>query len=565
MDYSGSRKAYIVFSIIFPQGTAPSDDVLELLGRFKNYYKVESNGLPSQEIFYRKLAEYNAKASTGSNSSLGTQVGYVNYASVNEIKNVFADLDILDYQRVYFFDRPNSYVLSNPNFVAVASLERKYAVDIINYNPYDFQITINGYPALNENLLIQGLSAKLINLKRYDKIEIKRGGSQPVTSFNANEKNRVELPKPQPATPKEITFRNLDPSNHEVRINGVIINTTKTENGVFIFPISTQNVKVEIIDRNTKQVIQTNDTAISKEYEVRVLTINSGGIVGTVGTTQTGQSGTGGYGGSTTTGHSGGITNSGGGAIIGDDKPRKKSKVGLIITLSSIVILAIVAIVLWKSGVFDEEVKPPTAGNTKNASANAGTENVGIDDNTEQEVKLINPEGLTVKPGKEAILTEKGLNKDGSFYRYFNGKWEVKPKTADGTKSNWQPLKDVDKTFIIALFFSINSAEQNKKIEEEKKNENNKGNSNIKNENKNSGNTTNNNSNKNNSTNPSCKSLESILADAKHFNANIEEERLKSKKDELLNRLKLLSDKDCTDCKISKESVRDFILKMTGY
>ena len=28
MDYSGSRKAYIVFSIIFPQGIAPSADVL---------------------------------------------------------------------------------------------------------------------------------------------------------------------------------------------------------------------------------------------------------------------------------------------------------------------------------------------------------------------------------------------------------------------------------------------------------------------------------------------------------------------------------------------------------
>jgi serine/threonine protein kinase len=114
-------------------------------------------------------------------------------------------------------------------------------------------------------------------------------------------------------------------------------------------------------------------------------------------------------------------------------------------------------------------IAPPKPVSTVNATSN---EEVSVNLEEEKKVELINPEGITVKPGKEAILTENGLNKDGSLYRYYNGKWEVKPKTADVAKSNWQPLKDVDKSFIIALFFSVNSLEKNKKIEEEKKNEN---------------------------------------------------------------------------------------------
>ena len=455
MDYSGSRKAYIVHSIIFPSGTYPVGDIFSLLGSFKQYYKVESAGIPSPEIFYRKLMEFPVTSAAPSNSALRSKVGFKMYSNTDEIKGVFSELEILDYQKVYFFDKPNNYVSNNPNFEQVQSLEKKYSVDLINYNPYDFQITINGLQVSNEQLHIQGPYAKLINLKRYDKIEIKRGGSQPVASFNANEKTRVDLPKTQPATPKEITFRNLDPSKHEVRINGVTINTTKTENGVFIFPISTQNVKVEIIDRNSKQVIQTNDTAISKEYEVRVLTANSGGTVGTVGTTQTGQSGTGGYGGSTATGHTGGITNSGGGAIIGDDKPKKRSKAGLIIILSSIILLTGIGIAVWKF--YWHQGEPNTtanAGNTRNASPNAGTENVVPEpEDSNDDNGLASPEGYTVKPGKEAVLSENGLNKDGSFYRYFNGKWEVKPKTADGTEGKWQDIKKEDKAYILSTCF----------------------------------------------------------------------------------------------------------------
>ena len=452
MDYSGSRKAYIVFSIIFPAGFSPASNIFDLLESFRNYYKIESNGLASNEIFLRKLNEFNVKSASLSNANFGTTIGYKNYETIGELTEIFSDIDILDYRKVYFFDRPNSYVTSNPNFIAVTSLERKYTVDLINYNPHDFQITINSLQVSKEQLHIQGPYAKLINLTRYDKIEIKRGGSQPVASFNANEKNRVDLPKTQPATPKEIIFRNLDPSKHEVRINGVTINTTKTENGVFIFPISTQNVKVEIIDRNSKQVIQTNDTAISKEYEVRVLTANSGG---TVGTTQTGQSGTGGYGGSTATGHTGGITNSGGGAIIGDDKPRKKSKAGLIITLSSVVVIAVVLIIGSQTnwfGLFNE--KPKITEGTKNAIPQEGTKNVVPEpEDSNEDNGLVAPEGYTVKPGKEAILTEKGLEINSAYHRFYQGKWETKPKNADGSKGKWNEIKKEDKAYILSTCF----------------------------------------------------------------------------------------------------------------
>jgi hypothetical protein len=159
-----------------------------------------------------------------------------------------------------------------------------------------------------------------------------------------------------------------------------------------------------------------------------------------------------------------------GGSTFGEqDKPKKKSKAGLILVLSSVVLLAAVGIIGSQTNWFGLiKEKPIVTDTTKNATPQAGTENVGINNNPQQEVKLINPKGLTAKPGKEAILTENGLNKDGSFYRYYNDNWEVKPKTADGTKSNWQPLKDLDKAFIISLFFSINSAEKNLIVEQEK-------------------------------------------------------------------------------------------------
>lgn len=208
-------------------------------------------------------------------------------------------------------------------------------------------------------------------------------------------------------------------------------------------------------------------------------------------------------------------------------------------------------------------IDPPKPEATVNATSN---EEVSVNSEEEKTDKLINPEGYTVKPGKEAVLTENGLNKDGAFYRYFNGKWEVKPKTSDATKSNWQPLKDVDKSFIIALFFSINSSEENKKIEEEKKNETkiiDRG-----------------------STprapqppvpqppKPSIDPNDCIVGkaklnmienDARHFFHNIPKDKVKQKRDELLIRLKSIDTYDCEDLIIEKEKILKFIHRMEGY
>jgi serine/threonine protein kinase len=203
-------------------------------------------------------------------------------------------------------------------------------------------------------------------------------------------------------------------------------------------------------------------------------------------------------------------------------------------------------------------IDPPKPEATVNATSN---EEVSVNSEEEKKVELINPEGITVIPGKEAILTENGLNKDGSLYRYYNGKWEVKPKTANVAKSNWQPLKDVDKTFIIAYFFSINTAEQNKKIEEEKKND-----SKIID---------------GGSTPPAPQppkppkdpnecavmqlKLDMIERDAKKYQYNIPKDKVEQKRIELLTRLKTLNTNDCKDLKINKEKLIDFIRKIGGY
>lgn len=133
----------------------------------------------------------------------------------------------------------------------------------------------------------------------------------------------------------------------------------------------------------------------------------------------------------------------------------------------AVLVLISVLFVLFKFCSTKETIidqPPPEA--TVNVSSNEKVLDTLKEDKT---VELINPEGYTIKPGKEAVLTENGLNKDGIFYRYFNGKWEVKPKMADGSKSNWQILNETDKSFIIELFFNIKSEDQNNKIEGEKK------------------------------------------------------------------------------------------------
>ena len=413
---------------------------------------MESNGLPSQEIFHRKLIEFNVKSSTPPNSSGGTQIGFKNYVSFDEIKEVFTDLDILDYRKIYFFDRPNSYVTSNPNFVAVTSLERKYSVQIQNYNALDYQIFINGITATSSIVrqVAQG-KVEITDLNKIDKIEIKRGGAQLIESFYVRDRQHVTLPLLKVDHPSHFTIRNFDPSRYRVMVNKQEQPTSHMTGSELKVAISTEHVFVEIVDKTTNATVQNHDTRLNKTY---VMLFN-GGSNRTTGIPLTGSGIIGG--------------NLGGSTFGKPEEPKKKSKAGLIVILSSVVLLAAVGIIGSQTnwfGLIIEDSK--IASSTTNAEPKERTENVGIDDNTEQEVKLINPDGFTAKPGKEAILTDNGLNKDGSFYRYFNGKWEVKPKTADGTKSNWQPLKDVDKTFIIALFFSINSAEQNKKIEEEK-------------------------------------------------------------------------------------------------
>lgn len=173
MDYSGSRKAYIVFSIIFASGTFPVDNVFELLKEFKNYYKVESNGIPSQEIFQRKMASFKVRQDTRSFLSYGSKIGYKYYNSQNEIQNIFSSLDSLDFRKIYFFDRENIYVTSNPNFIAVESLVRVFSLMLKNFNELEYQILVNRSLPNSNQLQIDNSFTKIINLQKNDRVEIK--------------------------------------------------------------------------------------------------------------------------------------------------------------------------------------------------------------------------------------------------------------------------------------------------------------------------------------------------------------------------------------------------------
>ncbi len=431
MDYSGSRKAYIVFSIIFPQGIAPSADVFELLGSFKNYYKVESNGLPSQEIFHRKLIEFNVKSSTPPNSSGGTQIGFKNYVSFDEIKEVFTDLDILDYRKIYFFDRPNSYVTSNPNFVAVTSLERKYTVQIQNYNAHDYQISINGITATSSLVrqVAQG-KVEITDLNKIDKIEIKRGGAQLIESFYVRDRQHVTLPLPKVDHPSYFTIRNFDPSRYRVMVNKQEQPTSDIIGSELKVAISTEHVFVEIVDKQTNAVVQTHDTRINKTY---VMLFQGGNVTNRPPV---------------------GGGNSGGSSIGFTEKPKKKSKAGLIITLSSIVILSVVAIIIWKSGFYKDEETPKFVDSTTNVAPKAGTDNVipkpvdPIENNG-----LIQPEGYTVKDASVDILTDKGLLHKERYYRYFKGKWEY---CEVSNKKIWKIPTTKDIAVILNNFFNKN-------------------------------------------------------------------------------------------------------------
>ena len=452
MDYSGSRKAYIVFSIIFPSGSVPTANVLELLASFKNYYKVESAGLPSQEIFLRKLLEFNTKVSTNSNASVGTQIGFKNYVSLDEIKEVFTDLDILDYRKIYFFDRPNAYVSSNPNFIAVTSLVRKYKVEMQNYIAHDYQILINSITINSSQIkqLAPGI-IEINDLNKTDKIEIRRGGSpQAFESFYAREKKHILLPVPRVDHPKQFIIENFDSSRYLVKVDSREIEPSINNGNTASVAISSEFVKVEIIDRQTSAVVQTHNTRTHKTYK---MVFNGANNI--------------------TNGVSGPTVvlggNVGGVSFGGDEKPKKESKKGLFVMVFVLVLFAGFGITGWQLGWFSENVPPIHTGNgTSTTESNPTAETNPTPDPKDQRPN--NPSGYTVKPGSEEILTEKGLLKKSTkrFYRFFNDKWSF---SEENTPLKWKDLTDGDKTVMLNEFFKKNSQEENVKIEAEKKKE----------------------------------------------------------------------------------------------
>ena len=450
MDYSGSRKAYIVFSIIFPSGSVPSANVFELLANFKNYYKVESAGLPSQEIFLRKLLEFNTTASTNSNTSVGTQMGFKNYASFDEIKEVFTDLDILDYRKIYFFDRPNAYVSSNPNFIAVTSLVRKYKVEMQNYNGQDYQILINGITL--HSTLIKQLAPGIIeinDLNKTDKIEIRRGGSsQAFESFYARDKQHVLLPVLKVDHPKQFIIENFDPSRYRVKVDSREMQASLINGNSFFVAITAEFVLVEIIDKQTNAVVQTHNTRSHKTYKM----VFNGANSRTHGTS------------GPATGVIGG--NVGGVNFGGDEKPKKESKKGLFVMVFVLLLFGGFGITGWQLGWFSENVPPILTGNGTSTTETNPTAETNTPD---PKVQLPNnPSGYTVKPGSEEILTEKGILKKSTkrFYRYFNGKWAY---SEENTPLDWKDLKDIEKPVMLKEFFKKNSPEVNEKIEADKK------------------------------------------------------------------------------------------------
>jgi hypothetical protein len=420
---NAGRPAYIVYSVVIPHGYKLNGAITNLLNKFENYFKVECKGFPIPEMFTKIFNEFSLIEVPSLNKLLGTKVGYKEYLSFSEIEEVFNDLEILDFRKVYFCDKAGSSILSNPNYVKVNSLERKYSVDLINYNPHDFQIKINGLPILREQLNIQSSTAKIINLTKYDKIDIIRGGSQIVVSFIANEQNRFELPKPQVATQKYFVIRNLNPKKYRVLVNNIEQPTSNIMGSELRVVITTEHVFVEIIDKSTNKSIQEHDTRIHKTF---TMVVNSNDRV---------------------------------------EEPKKKSKVVLITILISLVLLAGTGIIGWQLGWFETE---KNANATTNEVSKNGTSNVAKAKDSTEGAELINPKGYTVKPGSEAILTSKGLlnTTNNRFYRFFNDKWEFSEKN---TPDKWNTVNTADLAVVISKYFSFNTVEQNNKAQEKEK------------------------------------------------------------------------------------------------
>jgi hypothetical protein len=144
-----------------------------------------------------------------------------------------------------------------------------------------------------------------------------------------------------------------------------------------------------------------------------------------------------------------------GGSTFGEpEKPKKKSKRGLILVLSSVVLLAGLAITGWQLGWFKWGVEPPVvAGTTTNAEPTKGTGNVTVNPQPIENSPL-NPEDYTVKSGSDAILTEKGLlHNNNRYYRYLNGQWEFSEKS---NKNNWKTATEKDIEVILDKYFDKN-------------------------------------------------------------------------------------------------------------
>ena len=80
-------------------------------------------------------------------------------------------------------------------------------------------------------------------------------------------------------------------------------------------------------------------------------------------------------------------------------------------------------------------------------------------DTIKGKIELINPEGYSVKIGKETILTEDGLNINSFYHRFYQGKWETKPIYPDGTEGKWKNTIQKNLVNILNTCFVKNTEE----------------------------------------------------------------------------------------------------------
>ena len=455
MDYSGSRKAYIVFSIIFPSGSVPSASVLELLASFKNYYKVESSGLPNQEIFHRKLVEFTTKTSTNSKASVGTQIGFKDYTSIDQIKEVFAELDILDYSKIYFFDRPNAFVSSNPNFIVVTSLERKYTVKINNFISNEHKINKNGIEVKPEGFSkLDEKTVQISNLRKFDKITISHN-SNIVENFDAHVKASVYLSTPikidpTPSSSNQFVLTNFDSKRYYVKVNERQIQSlTNVENKLMI-TLPSGNAMIQIIDKEKGRLAK---TLMPQEMQAGSFDMNS-----ITEASSTGQ----------VSGQNGG----GGIDISGTDTGSHSNKSGRfkksLMALFLVFLIGALGFTFWKVGLFTDEPiggsEPPLIITTPDVAHPAGTiASVDAQPGITKKAPAPlppgiksdnkNPAGYTVLEKAKSYITESGYKtpSNGVIYRYFNGKWETKKG------ASWIPSTTSDKIYHLASCFSKNA------------------------------------------------------------------------------------------------------------